>query len=120
MNSCRRHQPLPQDFTNALAQFSLTPSSLGSELSIPAPPAVFQTRIYPPSPERSPPPDLEPILGHDLSGAVDKSRRAYVPEHFPSFPGQHAYKDTAMFVERETDARKIRELTTQELSLIHI
>lgn len=114
MNSCRRHQPLPQDFTNALAQFSLTPSSLEPELSIPAPPAVFQTRIYPPSPEPTPTPDLEPILRHDLSGAEDKRRRDYIPSHFPSFPGQHAYKDTAIFVERETDARKIRELTTQE------
>lgn len=114
MTTCRRRQPLPQDFINALAQFNLTPSSLEPDLHVPAPPAIFQTPVQPPPPEPPAPPSLEPILRDELSGAAEKRLHHYVPSHFPSFPSQHAYKDTAIYVQRETDARKIREQATQE------
>jgi len=55
------------------------------------------------------------VFAADLFDSEDPAvKRPYIPKHFPSFPSQHAYKDTPTYTEREVDVTKIREHATQE------
>jgi len=114
MLSCRRSQPVPQDFIFALAQQGITSSSLEPHLDIPIPPSITQPTIPPPPPEEPPPPNLEQLLGPDLSGAAEKARRRYIPAHLPNLPSRHTWQATPVYPARETDPRKIRERATEE------
>jgi hypothetical protein len=53
------------------------------------------------------------LLGNELSGAVDKLTKPFIPKKFPAFPSKHTYKATEVMPERETDPRKIREKATE-------
>ena len=113
MLSCRRAQPLPQDFTHALAIFTPSPSAFKQDLQLSVPTEVTQPALLSPSPEE-PAPNIQELLKTALGGTSEKAQRRFVPPHFPDFPIQHAYKDTPVFTEREVDARRIRERATQE------
>lgn len=114
MLSCRRRQPIPQDFTYALSQHRLTVSSLIPHLQPPVSPSLSQIWLEPAHEAAPPPPDVLPFLGPALSGASDKEQRPYIPSHFPAFPSKHTYKATPEFTERETDPRTVRERATEE------
>lgn len=114
MLSCRRRQPIPQDFTYALSQHKLTVSSLIPHLQPPVPPSKTQIWLEPANDAAPPVPDVLHFLGPALSGASDKEQRPYIPSHFPAFPSKHTYKATPEFTERETDPRAVRERATEE------
>jgi hypothetical protein len=78
------------------------------------PPSLLQPPFPPPEPAEPPPPDIEGLLGPELSGRADKESRKYIPAHFPAFPPKHAWKATPVFTQRENDPRKIREKATEE------
>lgn len=114
MLSCRRRQPIPQDFTYALSQNNLTVSSLIAHLQPPVPPSPSQIWLESANEAEAPHPDVLPFLGPALSGASDKDRTPYIPSHFPAFPSKHTYKSTPEFTEREQDPRAVRERATEE------
>ncbi|KAH0562395.1 hypothetical protein GP486_002918 [Trichoglossum hirsutum] len=114
MTSSRRSQPIPQDFAFALWKEKLPLSCLGPHLQSLLPPSISQRSLPTPPPEDPPTLPLSPILGPDLSGALDKQKALYIPIHFPSLPGKHTYKATPEFTERERDPRKVRERATEE------
>ncbi|KAI9813657.1 MAG: hypothetical protein M1827_003728 [Pycnora praestabilis] len=114
MLSCRRSEPIPQDFAHALSTHGLTTSSLETHLQPSIPPAICQPTLPSLPLEEPARPSLDPLLGPILSGAHEKAQRSFVPSHFPPFPSKHTYKDTPIFVEREEDPRKIRERATEE------
>jgi hypothetical protein len=77
-------------------------------------PAFTQPPFSPPEPADPPPPDLDLLLGPELSGRADKESRTYIPPHLPPFPPKHAWKATPVYTNRENDPRKIREKATEE------
>lgn len=113
MLSCRRLQPIPQDFEHALRRSFLCADDLLPYLT-PAP-------IVESIPTLLPTPPLEddlfkdlPCLGSELDGENDRARSAHIPKHFPQFPSRHTYRYTPVFTEREHDPRKIRERATED------
>ncbi|OJJ44427.1 hypothetical protein ASPZODRAFT_71592 [Penicilliopsis zonata CBS 506.65] len=111
MLSCRRIQPIPQDFEHALRRNRLHSDDLLPYLKTAQP-----TPTLLPSP---PPEDEEvfkplPFLGPQLSGEDERVRHAYIPSNFPEFPSKHTYCHTPVFTERERDPRKIRERATED------
>lgn len=107
MLSSRRTQPIPNDFEHAMKRFHLQTDDLLPHL-MPAPSTASTPPLLP-----SPPPENEitktlPFLTA-LSSEDDRATRAYIPKHFPSFPSKHTYSATAVFIERDSDPRKIRE-----------
>ncbi|KAJ5106086.1 hypothetical protein NUU61_003433 [Penicillium alfredii] len=112
MLSSRRIQPIPQDFEYALKRCRLSTDDLRSCLESFPHPAPVPT--LPPSP----PPDDDalrklPFL-KSLSGEEERVNRPYIPKHFPSFPSKHTYSATAVFTERDSDPRKIRERAAED------
>jgi hypothetical protein len=114
MNSSRRTDALPQDFIHALVKQGLTPVDLLPHLDQPFPASVVLPPIPAPEPQEPAPPDLEGMLGPELSGAADKNSKPWIPKHFPNFPSKHTYKSTPVFIERIQGPRKIRERATEE------
>ena len=116
MASARRTDPIPHDWIYALAGSGLTGSSaLEPHLDTGEVPASFlQPYFDPPQPPSPAPPDLEGLLGPELSGKTEKDSKAYIPKHFPPFPSQHTYKSTPVFAQRENDPRIIREKAAEE------
>ena len=116
MQSSRRQQPLPQDFAHALASFDLKPASFTRDLQTKIPARVTQPPLLcrAPSTSTAPRSTYDPVLAKVLGGTSAKQRRRYVPAHFPNFPPLHTFRDTSIIAEREADARKIRELATEE------
>jgi transcription initiation factor TFIID subunit 8 len=116
MVSGRRTETIPQDWIYALAAKGLVGSSMlephfdTGEI----PPSLLQPNFAPPEPAEPQPPNLEALLGPELSGKAEKESRAYIPKHFPPFPSQHTYKSTPVFAQRENDPRRIREKAAEE------
>lgn len=113
MKHCRRSQPLPQDFIVALSHFGLNPSDLLPELDFQVPAKVTQEPILPASPDTISAPFIPEKLVLDPEDTA-QPRRSYIPPHLPTFPGQHAYRETPIFVARETDALRVRERAKEE------
>lgn len=112
MASSRRTQPIPQDFELALKRLRLRIDDLHPYLKS-QPPREPAAPLLP-----SPPPEDEgvrrfPFLS-SLSGEDDRATRSYIPKNFPDFPSKHTYSATAVFTERESDTRKIRERATED------
>lgn len=107
---------MPYDWIYALKSAGITGSSMiENQLDTgEIPPEVLVTQFAPPEHNEPPPPDLEGLLGPELSGKVDKESRPYIPAHFPPFPSKHTYKATPVFQQRESDPRKIREKAAAE------
>lgn len=112
MLSNRRMQPIPQDFVTALSKFGLTPSELLPHIQLSLIPSIAQPSIPPAPPEEPSLPSTNEILGPELAGLA--IREKYIPAHLPPLPSKHTWKDTEIYTKRETDARKIRELATEE------
>ncbi|KAF2686103.1 hypothetical protein K458DRAFT_416440 [Lentithecium fluviatile CBS 122367] len=116
MVSARRTETVPHDWIQALVADGIRGSSLiephldTGEI----PKSLLQPFFAPPEPAEPPPPDLEGLLGPELSGKAEKESKAYIPKHFPPFPSKHTYKSTPVFAERENDPRRIREKAAEE------
>jgi transcription initiation factor TFIID subunit 8 len=114
MLASRRNAPLPQDFALALTNANLRSSTLMPQLQARVPPEVVLRSIPSPPPDDPPLPNLDAVLGLELSGAKDKADKDYIPIRFPSFPSKDTWRATPVYTKRETDARQIRERATQE------
>ncbi|KAJ4304813.1 hypothetical protein N0V90_000341 [Kalmusia sp. IMI 367209] len=116
MSSARRTEPLPHDYIYALTSNGLTGSSaLEAHFDTGELPAsMLQPAFAPPEPADPPPPDLEGMLGPELSGKADKESRRYIPTHFPPFPPKHTWKATPVYATRESDPHAIREKAAKE------
>jgi transcription initiation factor TFIID subunit 8 len=95
MTASRRITPIPQDFIFALAEAGLESHHLEPHLDLALPP------------------DLAPMLGHELATPATQ-QYGYIPSHFPPLPSRHAWQSTALFTQREQDPRRIRERATDE------
>lgn len=113
MLSCRRTQPIPLDFLQALHTHQLSLRSLLPHLDPPVPPARSQFHLQTEPAQEDEHQQLR-FLGPILNGAPDEQAKVYVPKHFPDFPSKHTYKATAEFPNRESDPRKVRERATEE------
>lgn len=115
MNDCRRTTPTAMDFTTALANMpnAYTASLLEPQLHLSLPEDISCPVLSDPLPAPPPAPDF----GDLLQPLMTISPPAYIPSHFPALPPQHAWKQTAVFPEREKDARKMREKATEEGTL---
>lgn len=113
MLSCRRTQPVPQDFLQALHTHQLSLRSLLPHLDPPVLPKVSQ---YPLQTEPAHQAETQHFrfLGPILNSAPDDQAKVYVPRHFPEFPSKHTYKSSDEFPVRESDPRKVRERATEE------
>jgi transcription initiation factor TFIID subunit 8 len=112
MLSNRRSQPVPQDFATALSQFGVTPHELLPHIQLPLAPQITQPPLAPSPPDEPLPPPTNSILGPDLTGIA--IRRKFMPAHLPELPSRHTWDATPIYTKREGDARKIRELATEE------
>lgn len=116
MLSARRTAPIGPDFATAfevldlqrpddqLERYKTEPKTNPSLLPTPPPDDPFHDQV-----ELS-----SAFLGPVLSKQGDLKRFAHNVSSLPPLPSAHTYKDTAVFPERETDTRKIRELATEE------
>lgn len=116
MNAARRHSPIAPDFDAAfyaldlpLPDDQLFPFATKPEINRPLLP--------------TPPPDdefhhthelPEQLLGSELSRQQDLKRFSFNTSSLPPVPSAHTYRDTAVFLQRETDSKRIRELATEE------
>ncbi|CAI7591161.1 unnamed protein product [Penicillium pancosmium] len=112
MLSSRRIQPIPHDFELALKRGRLSHDELRDYIQAPLSTSTIPTLLP------SPPPEDEvsrrlPFL-NALRGEESESNRSYVPSHFPDFPSKHTYSATAVFTERDSDPRKIRERAAED------
>lgn len=112
MVASRRLQPIPQDFEHALKRSHLYLDDLHPYLKSLPPIQPVPTLLPSPPPEDGGPRKLSFL--DSLSGEDDRATRSYVPKHFPDFPSRHTYTATAVFTERESDTRKIRERATED------
>jgi hypothetical protein len=116
MNAARRNVPIAPDFESAIAAldvprlddqlkaYQTEPARNPPLLPTPPPEDPFHTHIA--LPER--------LLGPELSRQEALKKFHPNPSFLPPLPSAHTYKDTAVYPERETDSRKIRELATEE------
>ena len=116
MNAARRHTPIAPDFNSAfyaldlpLPDDQLSPYTTRPEINRPLLP--------------TPPPDdefhhnhelPEQLLGPELSRQQDLKKFSFNTSSLPPVPSAHTYRDTAVFLQRETDSKRIRELATEE------
>lgn len=116
MVAARRTETIPHDWIFALTEAGIRGSSLLEQHldTGEVPPQLLQPYFDPPEPGSPPPVNLEGLLGPELSGKAEKESKAYIPKHFPPFPSKHTYKSTAVFPERESDPRRIREKAAEE------
>ncbi|KFY05426.1 hypothetical protein V491_09141 [Pseudogymnoascus sp. VKM F-3775] len=113
MLSSRRAQPIPLDYEYALRRHGLTDRLLRPHLKPPVPRSKTQLVFELPEPEIEDVQVIPELLGQELSGAVDKLTKPFIPKQFPAFPSKHTYKATEVMPDRETDPRKIREKATE-------
>jgi hypothetical protein len=66
-----------------------------------------------PAAHDDPPVEVQDRLLKDQSGHSAAWRRC-VPTHLPDLPSKHTYQHTSIYSKREDDARRIRELATEE------
>jgi len=112
MISNRRTQPIPQDFIAALSHHGVTPGELLQHVKLPLLPSITQPSLPSAPADEVTPPQIDGILGPSLAGLA--IRKKYVPAHLPELPSRHTWQDTPIYTKREKDARKIRELATEE------
>jgi hypothetical protein len=112
MSTNRRTKPTAVDFATALALMpnTSTASLLKPQLKLPIPELISYPSILEPDPPPSPAPDFSALL----QPLVDTETPRHIPTHFPKLPPRHAWKHTAVYAEREKDARRMREKATEE------
>lgn len=113
MTSCRRVQPIPQDFLHALYTNQISLRSLIPQLRPPVPPdkSQFVLEVEPTAQEEAADPA---VLRRILNDEPAEQVTSHIPSNFPAFPSQHTYKSAPVFSKREEDPRKIRELAMEE------
>lgn len=116
MMIARRTVPIAPDFETAyevldlprpddqLEPYQSNPRINPSLLPTPPPEDQFHNNVELPS----------SFLGPDLSKQNDLKKYTFDVTSLPPLPSAHTYRDSAVFSERETDTRKIRELATEE------
>ena len=121
MLSCRRVQPIPQDFEHAVKRSSVHLDDLILYMKYPSSlPAGLATKPQEEEEEEEEEEadsfDSIPLsfLGADLNGERDRTQSPHIPKHFPEFPSRHTYRHTPVFTEREQDPRKIRQQATED------
>lgn len=114
MNSCRRTDPIPHDFTSALAAEGVALSSLLPRRKQRIPVEIVQPPIPPPPLDEPPLPSFDVLLGFALTGDADRLAKKYIPPHCPPLPSKHTYQHTPISTAREKDQRSIREQATRE------
>lgn len=112
MQSNRRTQPIPQDFISALARTGVTPNELLDQIRLAPPPAITQPPIAPATYDDPPVLQLDGVFGDLLTSTNNRAK--WMPAHLPDLPSRHTWKSTPVETKRETNARKIRELATEE------
>ena len=113
MTSCRRVQPIPQDFLHALCTNQISLRSLIPQLRSPVPPdkSQFTLEVEPTAREAA---VNATVLRRILDDEPADQLVTHIPPNFPAYPSQHTYKSAPVFSKREEDARKIRELAMEE------
>ena len=113
MLSCRRLQPIPQDFLQALHTHQLSLRSLLPHLDPPVVPSKSQFSVDIESTDSK---DQEAYrsISRLLAGSRTDETKKYIPSHFPELPDQHTYQATPDYPIREQDPRKVRERATEE------
>lgn len=116
MNAARRNTPIAPDFDSAfyaldlpLPDDQLSPYTTKPEINpplLPTPPPDDELHHSHELPER--------LLGPELSRQQDLKKFSFNTSSLPPVPSAHTYRDTAVFLERETDSKRIRELATEE------
>jgi len=101
-----------QDFSMALSLMpnTRTASLLKPHLRARVPERVSYPSIPDPAPAEAPTPDFSALLRPLTTARLPN----HIPAHFPALPPKHTWMHTAVYPERETDARKMREKATQE------
>lgn len=56
----------------------------------------------------------EHVLGSELSRQQDLKKFSFNPRTLPPVPSAHTYRDTQVYLQREADTKRIRELATEE------
>ncbi|KAI5367484.1 Putative bromodomain associated domain, histone-fold, transcription factor TFIID, subunit 8 [Septoria linicola] len=108
----RRTTPTALDFAKALAEM---PNTQNASMLIPQVVLDVPDDISTPTISLQRPEPLEPLdFSRLLKPLMEQHPPAWVPSHFPKLPPQHSWKETAVFPERERDARKMREKATEE------
>ena len=113
MLSCRRTEPIPQDFLQALHTHQLSLRSLIPHLDPPVPPERSQFPLQSEPVQEDEYQQLR-LLGPILNDTPNEQLKSYVPQHFPELPSSHTYKSTTDFPNRDVDPRKVRERATEE------
>ena len=114
MLSCRRTQPIPQDYLHALQTHQLTLRSLLVHLDPPVAPPKSQVPF-----------DLKPAVPVDQTIELPflavipaqisvTTSLSHIPPNLPPSPSIHTYRATENFVKREHDPKRIREHATEE------
>lgn len=116
MNAARRVVPIPPDFDSAfyaldlpLPDDQLVPYETKPEINpplLPTPPAEDEFHNTHELPQR--------LLGPELSRQQDLKKFSFNTSSLPPVPSAHTYRDTAVFLDREKDSKRIRELATEE------
>lgn len=116
MTAARRVVPIPPDFDSAffalglplpedqLASYEVKHNSNPSLL--PTPPAEDEFHHTNELPQW--------LLGPELSRQQDLKKFSFNTSSLPPVPSAHTYRDTDVFLEREKDSKRIRELATEE------
>lgn len=112
MHDARRTKPTALDFAVSLSKMpnAAAASHLQSQLGLSIPPSVALPSIADPPP----PPPAAPDFSKLLAPLMTPKPPSYIPKHFPPLPPRHAWQQTDVFPERETDSRKMRERATEE------
>lgn len=113
MASCRRVQPIPQDFLHALCTKQISLRSLIPQLHPPVPPdkSQFILEVEPTARDEA---VNAAVLRQILNDEPAEQLITHIPPNFPAYPSQHTYKSAPVFSKREEDPRKIRELAMEE------
>lgn len=112
MHNNRRTIPTALDFSQSLANMpsSHLPQLLLPQLALDVPEDIS----YPSIPEPDPAPPKMDDFSKLLEPLIEQHPPAWMPRHFPPLPPKHSWKETAVFPQRETDSRKLREKATEE------
>ncbi|KAK5115317.1 hypothetical protein LTR62_001517 [Meristemomyces frigidus] len=112
MHNGRRITPIAQDFSQALSFMpnTSTASNLKAQIKLPIPETISYPSIPAPAPAEPTAPDFSALL----QPLTTQHPPRWIPSHFPALPARHSWQSTPVFPEREKDARKMRELATQE------
>ncbi|RMZ85339.1 hypothetical protein DV737_g864, partial [Chaetothyriales sp. CBS 132003] len=116
MQAARRTVPIAPDFEAAIHALGL-PRPDDQLVAYQTKPPINRPLYPTPPPEDSFHGNHElptDFLGAELDGRAALKRFSHTTAALPPLPSAHTYKTTAVYGQRETDSRRIRELATEE------